>query len=337
LKTRVIKVDADQPEPRALDEAAAVIARGGLVAFATETVYGLGALATDAAAVSRIFAAKGRPSFNPLIVHVVGVDQARKVTATWTDVAERLATAFWPGPLALVLARSSIVPPIVTGGRETVAVRLPAPAVARGLIEHVGSPLAAPSANRSNRVSPTCAEHVLADLDGLIELVLDSGPTSLGLESTVVDLTTSPIRILRPGPVGPDKIDACLVGIERVEQASQNATEAPVAASPGMQPLHYSPWTPAWRAETVYEVTSIDLSVPTAIIVVGNHHLGVLPASLHRIDLPDPVFAARVLYAVLHQLDGMGLNQIVVLMPPDEPRWTAVRDRLTRATRSLPL
>jgi L-threonylcarbamoyladenylate synthase len=336
LKTSLIQVDPERPDPSALDAAAAVLSRGGLVAFATETVYGLGALATDAAAVSRIFAAKGRPLFNPLIIHVASVDQACAFSATWPDVARRLADAFWPGPLTLVLPRSAHIPMIVTGGRDTVAVRLPAPAVARGLIERVGQPLAAPSANRSNRVSPTCAEHVLSDLDGLIELVLDSGPTSVGLESTVVDLTVSPLRILRPGPVRPDEIAFCLGGIEQVESARQDVTGVENAASPGMQPIHYAPRTSTWRAESAQELQSIDISVPAAIVILGPHRLEDLPASPLRIELHDPSTAGRDLYAVLHRLDALGLDRIIVLMPPDEPQWSAARDRLLRAARPLP-
>ncbi len=194
MKTRVLQVDPQQPAPGALEDAAEVLFKKGLVAFATETVYGLGALATDAAAVERIYQAKGRPAFNPLIVHVDGISQARQCASDWPEAADRLAGMFWPGPLTLVLRRSSLIPDVVTAGRDTVALRVPLPLVARSLIAQVGQPLAAPSANRSNRLSPTRAEHVLADLGGLIELILDSGPTSFGLESTVVDLTCSPFR-----------------------------------------------------------------------------------------------------------------------------------------------
>jgi L-threonylcarbamoyladenylate synthase len=337
VKTRVLKVDSEQPSPTVLADAAAVLAAGGLVAFATETVYGLGALATEAVAVARIFAAKGRPEFNPLIIHVANLDQARRCVTLWPETADRLAACFWPGPLTLVLPRADCIPLAATGGRETVALRVPAPTIARGLIERTGQPLAAPSANRSNRVSPTCAEHVLAGLDGRIELILDSGPTRLGLESTVLDLTTSPLRILRPGPVELDAIAACLAGLERVESARQDVTGAADVASPGMQPLHYAPRTPAWRAETIDELQSIDLSASTAIIVVGREQIGDLGSSPLRIDFIEPLSAARELYSVLHRLDALGLKQIVVLMPPDEPRWSAVRDRLTRATRALPV
>ena len=184
--------------------------RGGLVAFATETVYGLGAIATLPEAVSRIFAAKERPAINPVIVHVAGVAQAGHCVAEWPATAQTLAERFWPGPLTLVLNRSAIIPDQVTAGNDTVGVRAPAGKVARGLIERTGQPIAAPSANRSNRISPTRAEHVLADLDGRIDLIIDSGPTALGLESTVLDLTTSTPRLLRPGPISIEELEAVL-------------------------------------------------------------------------------------------------------------------------------
>ena len=225
MKTRVLQVDPEHPSPDAWDEAAHVLSQGGLVAFATETVYGLGAVATNESAVARIFEAKGRPSVNPLIVHVDGIGQARQCTATWSETAQLLAEHFWPGPLTMVLPRSALIPHIVTAGRETVGLRVPATTIAHGLIERVGQPLAAPSANRSNRVSPTCGEHVLADLDGRIDLILDSGPTTVGLESTVLDLTRSPLRILRPGPIGPRELEQCLGGLDYVEATSQERAQ----------------------------------------------------------------------------------------------------------------
>ena len=195
--TRVIAVDPDQPDPAAIAEGARVIRDGGLVAFATETVYGLGADATNPEAVARIFEAKGRPPTNPLIVHVEGKEAARPCVADWPARAEILADRFWPGPLTLVLPRSGIIPDIVTAGQETVGVRVPKPPIARWLILEAGRPIAAPSANRSNRISPTEARHVLKDLDGRIDLILDSGPTTIGIESTVLGIWNSCPRILR--------------------------------------------------------------------------------------------------------------------------------------------
>ncbi len=196
-----------------LDAAVQTWLRGGLVAFATETVYGLGGIATDVESVARIFEAKGRPAINPLIVHVASIAQARDCVTEWPVAAESLARRFWPGPLTLVLNRADIIPDLVTAGKDTVAVRVPAGKVALALLERLGLPISAPSANRSNRLSPTRAEHVLADLDGRIDLIIDSGPTAIGLESTVLDLTTTPPRLLRPGPITSRELEAVL-GIE---------------------------------------------------------------------------------------------------------------------------
>ena len=335
MKTRLLQVDPQQPSASTLADAADVLSRRGLVAFATETVYGLGALATDPAAVGRIYQAKGRPPFNPLIVHVVGTIQARQCTAAWPEAANRLAGTFWPGPLTLVLKRSSSIPDVVTGGRETVALRVPLPMVARGLIERVGQPLAAPSANRSNRLSPTRAEHVLADLDGRIDLILDSGPTSCGLESTVLDLTSSPFRILRPGPIGPEEIGRCLGGLGQVASSQEEITRPPgkVAPSPGMLDVHYAPRTPALRVGSVEDLVKFSWPEHAALLVVGRHPLPDLPAALHLVELVDPRAAAQRLYSSLHDCDLLDLDLIIIVMPPDQPEWRTIRDRLARAAR----
>jgi L-threonylcarbamoyladenylate synthase len=337
VKTVVLQVDPHTPAAPVLAEAAAVLVGGGLVAFATETVYGLGAIATLPAAVARIFEAKGRPSFNPLIVHVEGIAQARRLSSCWPEVAQRLAGQFWPGPLTMVLPRSSLIPEIVTAGRGTVALRVPVPKVALGLIERTGQPLAAPSANRSNRLSPTRAEHVLADLDGRIDMVLDSGPTTVGLESTVLDLTTSPLSILRPGPIGPDEIAACLRGIERVEftREDRDSGGALRPAGPGMLPVHYAPRTRTVRVDSPDELEKISWPDRAALIVFGPSAHPDLPAQLHLVHLREPEDAATRLYEVLHACDSLNGELIVILMPPEEPRWLTVRDRLIRAARPL--
>ncbi len=335
MPTRLIQVDPREPSEAALSEAASVLLHRGLVAFATETVYGLGALAADPVAVERIFAAKGRPAFNPLIVHVAGIDQASHCVSAWPEAADRLARTFWPGPLTLVLPRSSLVPDAVTGGRDTVALRVPATPVALGLIARVGQPLAAPSANRSNRLSPTRAGHVLADLTGRIDLVLDSGPTAFGLESTVLDLTAEPFRILRPGPVQAEELVACLAGIGQVQDqwSDQRVDDDRPAPAPGMLPVHYAPCTPALRVDSISDLARIRLPVQSAVIGFGPHRMPDLPAGTAVTWLRDPADAARRLYAVLHDHDVLGLNVIVVVLPPDEPAWRAIRDRLLRATK----
>jgi L-threonylcarbamoyladenylate synthase len=321
IPTRVIRVEPLAPDPSALAEAAVVLRAGGLVAFPTETVYGLGAVATNPGAVRRIYRAKGRPSTNPLIVHVSGAEMAREYVAGWPEAADRLATALWPGPLTLVLPRAAIIPDEITGGLGTVGLRVPAGMVARGLIGAVGLPLAAPSANQSNGISPTRAEHVLADLAGRIELVLDGGPAEVGLESTVLDLSEGPpYRVLRPGPIGALAI-AEVLGREVVEGV---IVAEGLAASPGQRPVHYAPTTPAYRVEAGEDLLEIE---GAAVVVVGAEAEGVAAC------LPEPVGAARELYRVLRELDGSGARAIVVVMPPDWPEWRAVRDRLARATR----
>jgi L-threonylcarbamoyladenylate synthase len=333
LATRVVDVNPNRPDPAALDTAADILLRGGLVAFATETVYGLGAIATDPAAVARIFAAKGRPALNPVIVHVAAAVQARDCVAEWPDTAERLAARFWPGPLTLVLNRSGKIPDIVTAGNDTVAVRAPAGKVAQGLIERTGRPIAAPSANRSNRLSPTRAEHVLGDLDGRIDLIIDSGPTTLGLESSVLDLTHSPPRLLRPGPIATKDLEEALGGVRMVDRVSIASSDRPL--SPGQMPIHYAPRTPSFRVETCAELGALSPAEKVALLVIGEHVGRPLPPSGKQLVLDTPEQAARWLYDVLHQCDVLGLDAIVVVMPPDLPEWRAVRDRLIRATRPL--
>jgi len=337
MKTRVRAVDAEHPDPVVIDEAAAILSQGGLVAFATETVYGLGAVATRAEAVGRIFEAKGRPSFNPLIVHVADVAQARAMAAEWTETAQRLAEAFWPGPLTLIVPKTPTIPDVVTAGGPSVGLRIPAPRVARTLIARVGEPLAAPSANRSNRISPTRAEHVLADLDGRVDLILDSGPTSVGLESTVLDLTSAPARILRPGPISlgdlaPYYLAPYYKEGELVGPALKTPSTSDRFASPGLQAIHYAPRTRALRIDSARGVFGIAWPERAGLLTFRDVDRNRLPEHLAVIEHLDPIEAARNLYASLHQLDELGLALIVVLMPPEGDDWDAVRDRLRRAT-----
>jgi L-threonylcarbamoyladenylate synthase len=330
MKTRLISVDRDAPEVTAIDEAARALRRGDLVAFATETVYGLGANALDSEAVARIFAAKGRPATNPLIVHVADLDGARDCVASWPEEAQRLADAFWPGPLTIVLPASAKIPSIVTAGRPTVGVRIPRPAVARALIRAADLPIAAPSANRSNGVSPTLAEHVRKDLDGRIALILDSGPAEVGLESTVLDLSGPDPNVLRPGQISAAEIAAFLG-----RPVFESTVHAPVSgtaglASPGQLAVHYAPRTPAFWVEVLDEgIARTDQDVRSGLLVFGRRIQGVSGLIL-CLETPDQ--AARALYATLHAWDKLGLSQIVIIPPPDRPEWRAVRDRLRRAT-----
>ena len=333
LSTRVLVVDPDEPDPAALDQAARVLLGGGLAAFATETVYGLGGIATLPAAVAPIFAAKGRSAINPVIVHVAGIEHARDCVAEWPETAELLARRFWPGPLTLVLKRADIIPDAVTAGRDTVAVRAPAGGVPLGLIGRTGQPIAVPSANRSNRLSPTRAEHVLADLDGLIDLVIDSGPTSIGLESTVLDLTTAPPRVLRPGPISLRELQETLSGVQVAEASAGEPADRP--ASPGQMPVHYAPRTPTFRVDTADELQGFVPREKIAVVSLGPRAGRPSPAAEAHFALESPGGAARLLYDVLHRCDALQVGSIIVVMPPAEPEWQAVRDRLLRATRPL--
>jgi L-threonylcarbamoyladenylate synthase len=328
--TRVIAIDADDPDPGVLDLAAGVLKNGGLVAFATETVYGLGAIATNSASVSRIFEAKGRPALNPVIVHVTGAAQARECVNEWPALAETLASRFWPGPLSLVLKRSANIPDVVTAGLDTVAVRAPAGKVALGLIKRAGLPIAAPSANLSNRLSPTSAHHVLADLDGRIDLIIDSGPTDVGLESTVLDLTMPVPRVLRPGPIGACELARALGDIQLVERAPGGTIDRP--ASPGQMAIHYAPSTSTFRVNSPKELETIASRQDIAVVIFGEAS-NPSPQFARHVVLKSPEIASRLLYETLHQYDLFGLEAIFVVMPPDLPEWAAVRDRLLRASR----
>jgi L-threonylcarbamoyladenylate synthase len=316
-----------------IERAVEILRAGGLVAFPTETVYGLGADATNAAAVARIFAAKGRPSTNPLIVHVADVEVAKRYTTHWSDAAQTLAAIYWPGPLTLVLPKADVIPGIVTGGGPTVGLRAPDHPLALELLRAFDGPVAAPSANRSNRISPTTAAHVRHELGDDVDLVLDGGPCAVGIESTVLDLSRDVPAILRPGAVTRRQIEA-IVG--PVEMKHATVAEATVTASPGQHAVHYAPTTPAYRFET----SQRGLIHPERN--GWKNGMAILsPLKVYQwygsiVALPnDPADYARVLYDVLRNLDEMQLGALYIEVPPDRPEWAAVRDRILRATRPL--
>ena len=330
MKTIVRKIDAINPEAEIIAEAAGIILRGGLVAFPTETVYGLGANALDVEAVRRIFDAKGRPANNPIIVHASDVEGARRIASEWPDRAERLAPRFWPGPLTLVLMKQDCVPNEVTAGGPTVAVRVPSNVVALALIRVAGTPIAAPSANRSTEISPTRAEHVLRSLDGRIDMILDGGPTTGGIESTVVSVADG-IRILRPGLISAAEIES-VVGQPVSHLCAPQPAQDQAFESPGMMERHYAPraklvLVPSGHgAETAHELRTNGKKVRCLFIESQ--------ASYADFDIAMPVTAklyAAQLYDVLHLLDSKGTEVIVAELPPDTEEWFAVRDRLTRA------
>lgn len=286
--------------------AAELIRQGKLVAFPTETVYGLGANALDAAAVERIFAAKGRPRTSPLIVHVASPEMARELVTEWPDSAEALARRYWPGPLTLVLPKQRCVPDIVTAGLPTVGLRMPAHPVALELIREAGVPIAAPSANRFTELSPTEAGHVP---DELADAILEGGPARVGIESTVLSLA-GPATLLRPGVIPLPELEA-LIGPVRVAETVEGAHP-----SPGMHQRHYRPSTP------LYLLQPGDPLPPGcgALLRIG-------------IEMPaDPRAYAAALYATLHRLDAEGYDWVAAERPPETPEWAGVLDRLRRAS-----
>jgi L-threonylcarbamoyladenylate synthase len=305
--------------PAEVRVAADVLRRGGLVAFPTETVYGLGADATNAAAIRRVFAAKGRPSTNPLIVHVADETIARRYAREWPIAATKLVAAFWPGPLTIVLPKHPSIVPEVTAGLDTVGLRSPDHPLTLGLLRAFDGPLAGPSANRSSHVSPTTARHVRDEFPGNeIDVILDGGPCEVGIESTVLDLASGPPRILRPGAVTREQIEKVIGSCVEVTSQRLPAEAGRPAVSPGQHERHYAPRTPAFRVAPS-QVPRLDLT-----------HAALVDLTL------DPQTYARHLYARLRMLDRQDLRAIYIVLPPGAPEWAAVRDRITRATRPLP-
>ena len=342
----------------AVARAAGLLRTGRLVALPTETVYGLAANALDAEAVRRIYEAKGRPAHNPIIVHVNSRAMARRCVRSWPDTAERLARAFWPGPLTLVLPRADLIPRVVTAGGETVGVRWPSHPFIQAVIHACGFPLAAPSANRSTQVSPTTARHVIAALAGRIRLVVDGGPCPVGIESTVLDLTVNPPRVLRPGMIHEESLRATLAkrGTRNAERGMRTsalakrgrrsaergakgyrAGQAGALRSPGRLPRHYSP-----RARLILLHWANDAELRAQLARLGSRLCPIhivahtrIPsgARFERVSVipHDPEAFARVLYAELHRCDEAGARLIVVEALPETPEWRALTDRLRRA------
>ena len=308
-----------------IDHAARLLRAGRLVAFPTETVYGLGANALNPAAVARIYAVKGRPPTSPLIVHVASIRMAQSLVTSWPDSAERLARRFWPGPLTLVLPKQAAIPAIVTANLPTVGLRLPAHPVANALIRAAGIPLAAPSANRFTELSPTTAEHVRKSLGNDVDFILDGGPCQVGIESTVLSLAGPQPVLLRPGGISRRDLESIVGPVETAESPADGAHSAP-----GMHPRHYSP--------------------RTKLLLISD---GILPGQGQGIYLQHtrpphqhvsevrqmPNFAdeyAAALYRQLHEADAGNYDWIAVDLPPAAPEWEAVLDRLRRAAFKSP-
>ena len=329
---RILRVDSAAPDPAALADAVAVLHGGGLVAFPTETVYGLGAHALDPAAVARIYEAKGRPAYNPLIVHVASVEAARGLSSAWPEAAERLAERFWPGPLTLVLPRSADIPESVSAGLDTVGIRIPAHPVAHALLQAAAIPLAAPSANRSMGVSPTTAEHVRRSLGQRVDLIVDGGPCPVGIESTVLSLAGAVPTILRPGSISADALREVVGDVEIAAAGPSGSAARP---SPGMLDRHYAPAAEVRLFSAAGRAAAFAKAVWAA---TDDRRVGVIafaPASASGAEVVvmpnDPREYAARLYAALHALDAAGCEVIWIEEVPDTPEWAGIRDRLRRA------
>jgi L-threonylcarbamoyladenylate synthase len=334
-RAQVLLIRTPLEQSMAVDAAVKELRNGGVVALPTETVYGLAANALDPAAVERIFAVKGRSSANPLIVHVASLEMARTCVMTWTHQADQLASAFWPGPLTMVLPSAATIPAQVRAGGTTVGIRWSSHPIMQAVIAAAGFPLAAPSANTSLRLSPTTASHVLDDLGGRIPLILDGGPSQVGIESTVIDMASASLRILRPGMIHAESLAAVLQ--MRVElQNSVNLTGP--FRSPGQLAKHYSPRARlvvrAWSSEAdlvrqlQHEgLVSVQCQVLAHRCIPGSSHFAGVAVLPH-----DPAVFARSLYAELHRCDAESPACIVVEAVPETPGWLGIRDRLHRAS-----
>jgi L-threonylcarbamoyladenylate synthase len=324
--------------------AADLLRQGHLVAFPTETVYGLGADAWQPEALAGIFAAKGRPLHDPLIVHIAESDELAMLTTQLPKTTVMLANRFWPGPLTLILPRSSRVPDIITAGRETVAVRMPRHPIARALIKALGAPIAAPSANRFMHVSPTTAQHVLADLAGRVPLILDGGPCEVGVESTILDLCVDPPVILRPGGVSLEELQSVLPAVQPPRQQTQ-ATDELAQKAPGQLALHYSPQVPlllfdgsetAMRQAMLTELHTRAERGERVGVLVANEDLPAFAQADHAViyalgSSTNPAQVAAALFAKLRALEDAGVTVILCRDFASHELGLAIRDRLGRA------
>jgi L-threonylcarbamoyladenylate synthase len=319
LKTAMI------PANGAAEPAARCLADGGLVAFPTETVYGLGADATNARAVARLYEAKGRPSFNPLIAHVSDLQAAQQIAA-FDAKSLRLAETFWPGPLTLVLPKTTGCPvsDLATAGLETIAVRIPAHRVARDILRAFGKPVVAPSANISGHVSPTIAAHVLGDLEGRIDLIVDGGPVSVGVESTIVGCFEQPL-LLRPGGLPREEIERVL-GVKLARMPEDTGTSDAQPLAPGMLASHYAP-------RTHVRLNAVTLDAGEALLAFGPHLISEAEQAtvMNLSEAGDLVEAAANLFGYLRDLDAKAPRAIAVMPIPHDGLGEAINDRLQRA------
>ncbi|HEY3856859.1 MAG TPA: L-threonylcarbamoyladenylate synthase [Verrucomicrobiae bacterium] len=338
MRSEVFSIHTAKLFAEGVARAAELLRAGQVVALPTETVYGLAANAWNADAVRRIYEIKGRPAENPIIVHVAGIDLARRCVSDWPPLASKMAAAFWPGPLTLVLPRSPEIPSIVTAGGVTVGVRWPSHPFIQAVIAACGFPLAAPSANRANELSPTNAEHVRKSLGTKIPLIIDGSQSQVGIESTVLDISCSPPRLLRPGMIHAES----LLGVIGAGGLETDAGAVGKLRSPGLLPRHYSPKAmlivAAWADEKALLARVADKGFPLEKIHVVAHTHIPLGGKFGRVAVipHDAEAYARAIYAELHQCDEAGAELIVVEAVPDGREWRGIADRFSRAAQSTP-
>ena len=339
MKTEVLTIDSHEHNHDLFEKAAQVIQEGGLVAFPTETVYGLGANALEASAVKKIYQAKGRPSDNPLILHIARKEDVYQIACNVSETAERLMEAFWPGPLTLIFQKKEVVSAEVAGGLETVGVRFPQNRIAQQFIKHAAVPIAAPSANSSGKPSPTRASHVMYDLMGKVDIIIDGGSAELGLESTILDVSSEKVILLRPGSVTKEMIEAVVGIIELDESISKPIAEDAVPKAPGMKYTHYSP-----LAEITIFEGDIDRVVAAINAKIANQtqKVGVLATEQTKHAYPNadvlvvgdrqnPESIAANLFKMLRKFDYLGIEQVYSESFGEEELGMAIMNRLQKA------
>ncbi len=336
--TQILPAQSKSDFEYAVKKASAILRAGNVAALPTETVYGLAANAWSAESVRRIYAVKKRPPTNPLIVHIASQAMLRQCVREWDEMAERLAQRFWPGPLTLVVLRSSQIPDEVTAGGDTVAVRWPRHPLMQAVIRECGFPLAAPSANLSNQLSPTQARHVLAQLNGAVPLIVDGGDASVGIESTVVDLLCHPPKVLRPGMLHVNALRAAGLPVERRIREEKRRSKPSIARSPGTTKRHYSPkarlivarWTNQTALEQIVRRTGRKRN---AISILAHSAVAKTAGFAHvSIVSQNAAAYAQSMFAQLHACDNAGSEIILAQAPPENAEWDGIWDRLKRAS-----
>lgn len=333
MKTEILKINS--PDDEKIKLVGEILRNGGLAAIPTETVYGLAGNALDGSCAQKIFSAKGRPSDNPLIVHISEIEQWESLVLSVPEAAKKLAEKFWPGPLTIILPKSELVPDEVSGGLDTVAVRMPENEIARAIIKSAGVPLAAPSANLSGKPSPTCAAHVIDDMMGRIDAVVDSGNCNVGVESTVLSLAVSPARLLRPGRVTPEMLTQVLGEIEIDEAVFEKLAQGKEASSPGMKYKHYSPDAPVVLIKGSFEafcryVNENAEKGSVALCFEGEENTLCIPAVTYG-RKNDPASQAKNIFDALRTVDKIGAKKVFARFPENEGMGLAVFNRLVRA------